>query len=164
MTLASPLKTVIGLNGKIIRKGGCGTIHKVRANGADLFLTAAVTRTGETGANVDLCAAGEDIDGYIIGEWDMTVNLDKDSDDPFADDTWLAMYCPVKGDEIYVTIKTNTAVTINVLVQCEAGFGIPWAYSNATEKTDTLRSIMGKCRTTVAAVGSTETVCLVEVQ
>jgi len=73
------------------------------------------------------------------------------------------MYSPVKGDEIYITIKTNTAITVNTLVQIEAGFGIPWAYTDTSEFTDTLRSIAGKSRTTVAAVASTQTVCLIEV-
>ncbi len=165
MTLASPLKTVIGRNGSIIRKGGHGTYHKVRANGADLFINAAVTRTGEAAddPDVDLCGAGENIDGYIIGPADDAVDLDKDSDDTYADNTWLLMYKPGIGDEIYITIKTNTAITVNTLVQIEAGFGIPWAYVNATELTDTMRSIAGLSRTTVAAVASTETICLIEV-
>lgn len=167
MTLASPLKTVIGSNGSIIRKknGMGGTYHKVRANGADLFISAAVTRTGESAddPDVDLCAKGEDIDGYIVGPADDAIDLDKDSDDCFADDTWLLMYCPVKGDEIYITIKTNTAITVNTLIQIEAGFGIAWAYTDTAEATDTLRSIAGKSRTTVGAVASTETICLIEV-
>ena len=164
MTLASPLKTVIGRAGSIVRKGGHGTYHKVRANGADLFIGAMVTRTGESASDpdVDLCAKGENIDGIITGAWDET-DLDKDSDDTFADNSWLMMYKPNIGDEIYVTIKTNTAITVNTLVQCEAGFGIAWAYANATENTDTLRSIIGLARTTIAAVASTETVCLIEV-
>lgn len=162
MTLASPLKTVIGRNGSIIRMGGGGRHHKVRANGADLFITAMVTRTGETAddPDVDLCGAGETINGIIVGEWDKT-DLDNDSDDPFADNTWLDMYEPANGEEIYITIKTNTAITVFTLVQCEAGFGIAWAYTNATELTDTLRSIAGQSQNTIAAVGSTETVCLI---
>ena len=166
MALASPLKTVIGRNGSIIRKmtGMGGTFHKVRANGADLFISAMVTRTGESAndPDVDLCGAGENIDGIIVGPADDAIDLDKDSDDPYADNTWLLMYKPVIGDEIYITIKTNTAITVNTLVQCEAGFGIAWAYTNATELTDTLRSIIGLARNTISAVASTETVCLVE--
>ena len=167
MTLASPLKTVLGRSGSIIRKkhGMGGTYHKVRANGADLFISAGVTRTGESAndPDVDLCAKGEDIDGYIVGVADGATDLDKDSDDCYADNTWLLMYCPVKGDEIYITIKTNVAIVVNTLVQIEAGFGIAWAYTDTSEFTDTLRSIAGKSRTTVAQVASTETVCLIEV-
>ena len=73
------------------------------------------------------------------------------------------MYSPVKGDEIYITIKTNTAITVNTLIQIEAGFGIAWAYADATEATDTLRSIAGLARTTISAVAATETICLIEV-
>ena len=165
MTLASPLKTVIGRNGSIIRKGGNGTYHKVRSNGSDLFIGAAVTRTGESAddPDVDLCGAGENIDGYIVGPADDAIDLDKDSDDTYADNSWLLMYKPDIGDEIYITIKTNTAITVNTLVQIEAGFGIAWAYSDGTELTDTLRSIAGLARTTISAVGSTETICLIEV-
>lgn len=165
MTLASPLKTVIGRNGSIIRKGGKGTYHKVRANGADLFIGAAVTRTGESAddPDVDLCGAGENIDGYIVGPADDAIDLDKDADDPYADNTWLLMYKPGIGDEIYIVIKTNTAITVNTLVQIEAGFGIAWAYTDSTELTDTLRSIAGLARNTISAVAATETVCLIEV-
>ena len=112
MTLGSPLKTVLGRNGSIIRRkmGIGGRFEKVRANGADLFMTAFVTRTGETDPDVDLCAKGEHIDGVIYGEADGTINLDKDSDDCYADNTWLLMYAPVPGDEIYFTAKTNSAI------------------------------------------------------
>lgn len=163
MTLASPLKTVIGRNGTIIRTGGKGRHHKVRANGADLFITAMVTRTGETAddPDVDLAAAGERVNGIIVGEWDMSVNLDKDSDDCFADNTWLDMYEPVAGEEIYITIKTNTAIVVFTDVQNEAGFGIAWAYTDTAELTDTRQSIAGQSQNTIAAVASTETVCLI---
>jgi hypothetical protein len=166
VTLASPLKTVIGRNGSIIRRqvGAGGTFHKVRSNGADLFISALVTRTGETenDPDVDLCAKGERINGIIVGEWDGTVNLDKDSDDLFADNTWLKMYTPLPGEEVYITIKTNTAITVYTDVQADAGFGIPWAYVNATEATDTRVSIAGQAQIAVSAVASTETVCLIE--
>lgn len=163
MTLASPLKTVIGRNGTIIRVGGGGKHHKVRANGDDLFITAMVTRTGETAddPDVDLCGKGETINGIIFGEWNKTVDLDKDSDDCFADNTWLDMYEPLPGEEVYITIKTNTAITVFTLVQCEAGFGIAWAYTDGTEATDTLRSIAGQSQNTISAVASTETICLI---
>ncbi|MHA2181047.1 MAG: hypothetical protein ACXAAH_06470 [Promethearchaeota archaeon] len=166
MTLASPLETVIGRNGSIIRRyvGGGGTHHKVRANGADLFNSALATRTGETAddPDVDLCAKGERINGIIVGEWDKTVNLDKDSDDPYADNTWLDMYTPLPGEEVYITIKTNTAITVYTDVQADGGFGIPWAYGDGTEATDTRVSIAGQSQNTIAAVASTETACLIE--
>lgn len=164
MVLASPLKTVLGRNGSIIRKhvGQGGNYETVRSNGADLFITAAVTHTGETTSDpdVDLCAKGERIDGIIFGEADAAIDLDKDSDDTFADNTWLIMYIPIEGEEIYLTAKTNSAITTFTRVQADGGFFIAFAYTNATENTDTLESVAGTCQDTVAAVASTETVFL----
>jgi hypothetical protein len=164
MTLASPLKTVIGRDGSIIRYGGNGKKSKVRANGADLFIGAIVTRVGETedDPDVDLCAKGEAPSGIILGPADDAIDLDKDSDDCFADDTWLLMYEWERNDEIYLTVKTNTALTVYVEVQVDGGFIIPWAYVNASEATDTRIGVMGACQNAVSAVASTETVVLVK--
>lgn len=162
MTLASPLKTVIGRNGSIIRKkmGAGGDYEKVRANGADLFISALVTHTGETedDPDVDLCAKGERVDGVIVGPADDAIDLDKDSDDPYADNTFLLMYIPIEGEEIYLTAKTNTAFTVYTRAQADGGFIIPFAYVNATEATDTLESVVGTVQKAVSAVASTETV------
>lgn len=165
MALASPLKTVIGRDGSIIRFGGNGKTVKVRANGSDLFISALVTRTGETedDPDVDLCAKGEFVDGIIIGVADGATDLDKDSDDTYADDTWLLMYEFEKNDEIYMTVKTNTAFTVYTRAQCEDGFIIPFAYTNATEETDLLESVVGTVQNAVSAVASTETVVLVKI-
>jgi|GEM_PF-3877383 len=160
MTLASPLKTVLGRNGSIIRKmmGSGGRFEKVRANGTDIFITAFVTRTGETDPDVDLCAKGEHCDGIIYGPWSGDVDLDKDSDDCYDDNTWLMMYVPVNGDEIYFTAKTNSAIGKGDLVQVDGGFGIAFAYADGTEATDTLQSVVGTCQDAVTAAASTEKV------
>lgn len=165
MVLASPLKTVIGRNGSIIRKkvGGGGRIEKVRSNGADLFIGAAVTRVGETedDPDVDLAAKGEPIDGIIIGAdstSDYAGDLDKDSDDPYPDNEWLLMYVPLPGEEIYLCAKTNTAFTVYTRAQVDGGFIIPFAYTNATEELDLLESVIGTVQNAVSAVASTETV------
>jgi len=166
MTLASPLKTVMGRNGSIVRTGIRGKILKVRANGSDLYLGAPVTFTGETANNpdVDLCAAGEQPDGVIIDADPSSTyhgDLDKDSDDPYADNTLLLMYIPIAGDEIYMTVKTNTALTVYTRVQVEAGYLILFAYTDGTQLTDTLESVIGKTLTAVTAVASTETIALI---
>lgn len=164
MALASPLKTVIGRDGSIIRYGGNGKISKVRANGSDLFISAIVTRVGETenDPDVDLCAKGEAPSGIIIGVADGATDLDKDSDDCYADNTWLLMYEWERNDEIYLTVKTNTALTVYVEVQVDAGFIIPWAYVDAAEATDTRIGVMGAVQNAVSAVVGTETCVLVK--
>jgi len=165
MTLASPLKTVMGDTGDIIRKhvGQGGSTTLVRANGSDLFLGAVVTFSGETvnDPDVDLCAKGEQPDGIIIGPAYSAVDLDKDSDDCYDDNTWLTMYTPLPGEEIYLTVKTNTSISYGARVQVDGGFLIPWAYTNATEVTDVLESVIGKSMTAVTAVASTEAIALI---
>ena len=163
MTLASPLKTVMGRHGSIIRKGGNGETKLVRANGTDIFLGAAVTYTGETRPDVDLCAKGEQMDGIIIGPAYTALDLDKDSDSCFADNTWLIMYIPLPGDEIYMTAKTNTSITVNVRIQIDGGFIIPWAYVDGAEVTDTLESVIGKSLTAVTGAASTEAVVCIKI-
>ena len=166
MALASPLKTVIGRGGSIIREhvGQGGITKRVRANGADLFIGALVTFTGETAddPDVDLCAKGEHVDGVIIGPADSAIDLDKDADDPFADNTYLLMYIPLPGEEIYLTAKANTAITVYVRVQADGGFIIPFAYVDGAEVTDTLESVVGTSQNTISAVASTTTICLVK--
>ena len=133
MALASPLKTVIGRNGSIVRKhvGAGGITERVRANGTDIFIGALVTHTGETAddPDVDLCAKGEHPDGVIIGPADSAIDLDKDSDDCFDDNTWLLMYIPLPGEEIYLCAKANSAITVYTRVQADGGFIIAFAYS-----------------------------------
>jgi len=160
MTLGSPLKTVIGRDGDIIRKkmGSGGRFEKVRANGVDIFMTALVTRTGETAPDVDLCAKGEVVDGVIYGEANGTINLDKDSDDPYDDNTWLMMYIPARGDEVYFTAKTNSAIDQGKQVQADGGFGIAFAYTDTAEATDTLVSTIGVNAEAITATASTEKV------
>lgn len=166
MTLASPLKTVIGNRHSIIklRAGLGGTIKLVRSNGADLFISAAVTYSGETASDpdVDLCAKGEQPDGIIIGPAYDAIDLDKDSDDTFADNTWLYMYSPLPGEEIYMTTKTNSAIDYGARVQVDGGFLIAFTYGDATEETDLLQSVVGKTLTAISATASTEKIALIK--
>ena len=119
MTLAASLKskTHSVWNRKII-----GNEVDVKANGADLFLTAGVTTYGESNKDVDLCAEDEQLSGIIVGQADDATNLDKDSDDTFADNTNLKMGIHIPGEELYLTSKTNATVTYGKIVQCDGGF------------------------------------------
>ena len=163
MTLSTPLKTFIGLQGSIIRLGGAGKIVRVKASSgsASIFLSAWVTRTGETAASpeVDLCALGEHPDGIIIGTADEATDLDKDSDDAYADGTWLKMYIPEKGDQIACIAATNVSITANVEIQVSGGYIIAWAYNVAggTVQTETRVGIIGKLvSAAIVAAASTE--------
>jgi len=130
----------------------------VRSNGADLFLTAGVTKFGETSAtaDVDLCAEDEQLSGIITGQGDRETNFDKDSDDTFADNTILLMGMPVVGAEIYLTAKVATAVTHGKIVQCDGGFfentdfaaaqtsaNVPYAASMLLQALETLTGVSG---------------------
>ena len=167
MTLASPLKTVIGRNGSIIRRksGQGGRYETVRANGADLFISAWVTYAGETAddPDVDLCAKGETPNGIIVGPAFAATDLDKDSDDCYDDNTWLKMYIPVPGDEIYCTSKTNSDITYGGRIIVDGGFVDDFAYGDGTENTDTMESHIGNAMTAATAAATTEKVVLIRI-
>ena len=141
----------------IVRKGN-GRTERVRANGSDIFLTAGVTRTGETAADpdVDLAAVGEYVDGIIVGTADTATDLSKDSDSPYADNVWLLMYRPMATDEVYMTVKGATAVTVYTRQGCDGGFIAPYTYASGTSiDTDTLAGYC--CIAQEAAAGATIT-------
>lgn len=124
MTLTSGFENVTESGSVIYKKNADGgRVQKVRANGADIFLTAIVTAYGETEPDVDLCGTGEPVSGVIIGSYDpYEVDLTKDSDSCFADNKELQMYIPNRGDQLYGTVKTNTSITLREWVDVDGGF------------------------------------------
>lgn len=137
---------------------------KASSGGTTIFLTALVTKTGETAGTpeVDLTVTGEHVDGVIVGKaWDAT-DLTKDSDSPYADLTLLFMEEIEIGDEFWVTAKTNTAIGYRERVIADGGFGAPFVYSDTSEITDTLQSVIGIAMEIVSATASTEKLFLVK--
>ena len=157
MALDQSLATKLGRNGSIVRqtRGSGGYYKKMKTKGADIWIGAGVTRFGETGSFIDLCAKGEPLWGIVTGEWHVT-DLSHDADNPFAANTWVLVYVFGRGDQIYLTAKTNTAITKDVKVQCEAGFFIPYAYTDGTQATDLLESVFGVADEAVTATAATE--------
>jgi hypothetical protein len=171
MTMSTTLKLSLlsrsyGALYAIIHKGGNGQIVKRRTNGADMFITALVTEYGETKPDIDLVQTGEKILGVVIGpasDQGEGLNLAKDSDSCFADNTWVNVYIPEPGDELLLTWYTNTAGNQGVLQKLQTGTGMiggDFAYSNAAVATDTLIDVVGTCVVAVTATGSTEKVSL----
>jgi hypothetical protein len=119
MTLVTPLKEITH---SVWNRRTLGNEVPVIANGSDIFLTAGVTQYGETGPDVDLCAEDEQLSGIICGQADDATSLDKDSDDPFDDNTPLHMAVPIPGEEVYLTAKTAGSITKDKVVQCDGGF------------------------------------------
>lgn len=151
MTLSSPLKTVV--QGDLVYKGKKGRTVTVRSNGSDLFLTAIVTTYGETLPDADLAGAGEAVGGVIIAEaFPYKVDLDKDSDDTFADNKYLQMYVPVSGDQIYLTVATNSAIAQGDWFKASGGFIV----------TSTKAAALGRVIQAITAVSATEKVALCE--
>jgi len=153
MTLAASLssKTHSVWNRRII-----GNEEDVKANGNDIFLTAGVTFFGESNADVDLCGEDEQLSGIIVGQADDATNLDKDSDDPFDDNTNLKMGVPSVGEEVYLTAKTAASVTKGKVVQVDGGFfedtdfaanesaaNVPYAGSMLLQARDAITGISG---------------------
>ena len=153
MTLSASLKSKTHSVWNL-RKSGIEV--DVKANGADLFLTAGVTKFGETGPDVDLCAEDEQLSGIIVGRSDAATDMDKDSDDTYADDTNLKMGVPSTGEEIFLTAKTAITVTKDKAVQCDGGFfentdfaaaesaaNVPYAGSMLLVATEAITGISG---------------------
>ena len=154
MTVSSGLSTVSESGSVIYKKNADGgRVEKVWANGANLFLTAIATKYGETSPDVALCATGEPVAGVVIGTYQpYEINLKYDSDDPFDDDTKLQLYIPNKGDILYGTTATATAITANTWVDVDGGF----------LTTGTRTDHIGKALEAAAGASGTEYIILYE--
>lgn len=136
------------------------------SSGADtIFISALVTRTGETAGTpeVDLAAKGEPIHGVITGEAWKARDMSKDSDSPFVDGTFLLCERLDPGDILWLTGKTNTAITEGKSVQCDGGFIIDFAYTDAAAATDLLGGVIGQALVGCSQTSSQEKLCLIEV-
>jgi hypothetical protein len=138
---------------------------KASSGGNTIFITALVTRKGETAGTpeVDLAAKGEPIAGVIVGEAWAAVDLSKDSDSPYTDGTFLLMERLYRGDQVWLTAKTNSAITSGATVQCDGGFIINFAYTDAAAATDLLGGVIGNAMIGCTATADTEKLCLIEV-
>lgn len=137
---------------------------KASSGAATIFIGAIVTKKGETAGTpeVDLCQKGEPVAGIITGEAWAATNLNRDSDNPFPDGTYLWMEEIEDGDEFLAVEKTNTGFAYQDRVQADGGYVIPFAYLDNTEATDTLESVIGKAQEVVTAAGATEHYFLVK--
>jgi hypothetical protein len=158
MTLAASLANTA--KGGIIVSGGGGQSQygTAQCNGADIFLTAAITFQNETNKyDVDLAAAGERVDGIVISDaWPITNDLSKDSDDPFSNNSWIRYYKPIKGDILWATVATNTSISKDDWVKYADGY-----LTSASNKNDAI----GKLENGGAAVtGSSGVEQLVTIQ
>ena len=136
MTLASSLEAESDSNGVLIKFGSAKSSYfTAKCNGADIFLTAAITFQSETNKeDIDLAAAGERVDGIVIGEaWPLSYDLSHDSDDPFDDNTWVRCYKPMPRDMLYATVATATSITKDDWVKYSGGF-----LTGATSKDDAI--------------------------
>lgn len=147
------------------KNGYIRQLVKASSGSATIFISALVTRTGETAGTpeVDLAAKGEPIAGVITGQAWVARNMSKDSDDPFADGTFLLMEKLEPGDIVWLTAKTNTAITAGKTVQCDGGFIIDFAYSDTAAATDLLGGTVGEALVGCSATASQEKLCLIEV-
>lgn len=136
MTLSSSLETESDSNGVLIKFGSAKSSYfTALTNGADIFLTAAITFQNETNTeDIDLAAAGERVDGIVIGEaWPTKYDLSKDSDDPYTNNTWVKCYKPMPRDMLYATVATNTSISKDAWVKYSGGF-----LTSATDKNDAI--------------------------
>ena len=147
------------------KNGYIRQLVKASSGGDTIFISAIVTRKGETAGTteVDLCAKGEPIAGVITGQAWVARDMSKDSDSPFVDGTYLLMEKLEPGDIVWLTAKTNTGITFGATVQVDGGFIIDFAYVDAAAGTDTLSSTVGEALVGCTATASQEKLCLIEV-
>lgn len=154
MTLSVSLESTSQSGSVIYKKnadGGRTEMHKT--NGPDMFLTAIVTDYGETPPDVDLCGNGEPVKGVIIGTYTpFEVDLTIDSDTLIADNKDVQVYIPNRGDQLYGTVATATAITINTWVDVAGGF----------LTTGTRTAHIGKALVAAAGASGTEYIILYE--
>lgn len=159
MTLSSPLKTVCKSGSIIVRGSGAPSQYfPALTNGTDIFITAAITFQSETNKeDVDLAASGERVDGIVYGAaFPAVVDLDKDSDDCYANNKWIRCYKPMPRDEIYATVATATSITKDDWVKYADGF-----LTGATNKNDAIGKLANG-GTAITAVSGQEQVCTIE--
>lgn len=147
------------------KNGYIRQLVKASSGATTIFISAMVTRKGETAGTpeVDLAAKGEPIAGVIVGQAWVAPDMSKDSDDPYVDGTYLLMEKLEPGDIVWLTAKTNTAIAIGGTVQCEAGFIIPFAYTDSAAATDLLGGTVGEALVGCSATASQEKLCLIEI-
>ncbi|HEC66629.1 MAG TPA: hypothetical protein ENI23_15240 [bacterium] len=138
---------------------------KASSGSATIFLGAIVTRVGETAGTpeVDLCDKGQAVYGVITGKAWAARDMSKDSDSPYADGTKLLLEFLEEGDQVWLTAKTNTAITEAKSVQVDGGFIITFAYTDAAANTDTLSSVIGNAAIGCSATVSQEKLCLIDI-
>lgn len=147
------------------KNGYIRKLVKASSGGATIFISALVTRTGETAGTpeVDLAAKGEPISGVITGQAWVARDMSKDSDSPFADGTYLLMERLDPGDQVWLTGKTNSALTAGKSAQCDGGYIIDFAYTDAAAATDLLGGVVGEILVGCTATASQEKLCLIEI-
>ena len=159
MTLSSPLKTVSQSGGVLIRYGGgVSQFSPAKCNGSDIFLTAAITFQSETNKeDIDLAASTERVDGIVIGNaFPAYVDMDKDSDDCFDDNTWVRCYRPISGDELYATVATATSIRKDGWVKYADGF-----LTSATDRDDGIGKLANG-GAAITGVSNTEQIASIE--
>ncbi len=169
MTLETRLAAFLSGQSKDIFRKKVGprerVVVKASSGGNTIFITALVTRKGETAdtPEVDLAAQGEPIAGVIVGQAWAATDLAKDSDDPYTDGTYLLMERLYPGDQVWLTSATNVTIAFGASVQCSGGYVIAFGYVDAAAATDTLSGVLGNAQTAVSATAGTEKLILIEI-
>ena len=137
--------------------GGGGRIVPGTANGGDLAIGLIVTIFGETTSDYDLCGVNEMPTGVVYGQANVPIDLSYDPDSPFDDNTELRIRLPGYNEEIWLISAPSVAIARGAPIGVDAsnpGYVSSWAYTNATQATDCLLSVVGQALQTITAVAS----------
>jgi len=114
MTTLNERLTAFTKQGGIFRRKS-GQQLDGKTNGDDFFLTAIITKQGESAPDLDLCGYNEMPDGIVEELANDATDLSYDAQNPIADNINILYREIHRDDEFLLTIGAGKGVTLNNL-------------------------------------------------
>lgn len=109
------------------KEGGWQRIEPGITTGTDIFIGAGVTRKGQTGQYIDLCAEIEALLGFVLGYNTAKETIDdegyyyRDYDNPFASGKHILIGIPKHGGVYLVLSGTQKTIALYDRINCVDG-------------------------------------------
>ena len=127
MTVALGTTLINKLIHNLDKEGGWQRIEPALTTGSDIFIGAGVTRHGQTGQYIDLCAEIEALLGFVLGYNTAKETIDddgyyyRDYDNPFASGKHVLVGIPKHGGVYLILSETNTTIALYDKLKCVDG-------------------------------------------
>lgn len=109
------------------KEGGWQRIEKAKTTGSDMYIGSGVTRYGQSGLFIDLCAEIEALAGFLLGYNTAleTINTNgyyyNDYDNPFSSGKNVLVGIPKHGGIYLILSETNTTIAMYDKLKCVDG-------------------------------------------